>query len=64
MKNKVPYHIAKAMYDLQEYCSKGDIDCFKCVLGGAECSFADGYRPYEWGITQADLERLEREHVQ
>ena len=62
-------HIAKVMYDLQEYCSYGwdeseDIPCLGCPAGvNALCDLFVAGRgiPRMWGITKADIERRERE---
>lgn len=61
-------HIAKAMYDLQEYCSyawdeSDDIPCVECPAGvNVLCDLFVPTRgiPRIWGITKADLARLER----
>ena len=64
-------HIAKVMYDLQEYCryTWDDVDdislgCPNCVAnkgGVCELFVACHGTPIMWCITQADIERLERE---
>lgn len=61
-------HIARLMYDLQEYCScewdeSEDIPCQKCPAGvNALCDLFEPRHgiPRLWGITKADIERLER----
>ena len=62
-------HIARVMYDLQEYCiyeadkSEG-ISCQKCPAELDDlCDLFVPCRgiPRLWGITKADIERLERE---
>jgi hypothetical protein len=65
-------HIAKAMYELQEYCrwvnggerfNPYDKQCGKCPLRLLDCSFnkTSIIMPLYWDITKADIERLERE---
>lgn len=62
-------HIAKVMYDLQEYCGYGwdnfdESPCKKCSAGvNSLCDLFVACRgiPRMWGITKADIERLERE---
>ncbi len=53
-------HIAKVIYDLQEYCKIND--CQLCPANDYwGCCLADtGYIPQFWGITKADIERLKR----
>lgn len=62
-------HIARLMYELQEYCiyegekSEG-ISCQKCPAYSDDlCDLFVPCRgiPRIWGITKADIERLERE---
>jgi hypothetical protein len=61
-------HIARLMYDLQEYCkSVNDVSsCDGCIFAVNEnegyCKLADDdYNvPCSWRITKADGERLER----
>lgn len=58
---------AKTMYDLQEYCryvweEMDATGCPKCVANkGGVCDLFVGCHgtPHMWGITQADIERLE-----
>lgn len=58
-------HIARLMYDLQEECESRDY-CPNCSASITEngyhkrCYF-DENEPQLWGITKADIERLERE---
>ena len=62
-------HIARLMYDLQEYCAYGwdeseGIPCQKCPVrlnGLCELFVACYGIPRLWGITKTDIERLERE---
>lgn len=69
MGKKVPYKIARLMYDLQEYCAFNfswgkDPPCKGCVaLEKGGCNLFDACHgiPKMWGITKADIERLERE---
>jgi hypothetical protein len=55
-------HIAKVMYDLQEYCRFSD-ECQRCFMAEFwRCFTVDvSCIPQFWGITKADIERLERE---
>ena len=62
-------HIARLMYDLQEYCSyewdeSEEIPYQKCpagLNGICELFVPCCGIPRMWGITKADIERLERE---
>ena len=61
-------HIAKVMYDLQEYCKSLEIrlSCSGCPCVELKnvrlCMLYDeGKLPNDWEISQADIERLERE---
>jgi hypothetical protein len=62
-------HIAKVMYGMQEYCSyewdeSEDTPCLECPAGvNVLCDLFVPARgiPKLWGITKADIERLERE---
>jgi hypothetical protein len=62
-------HIARLMYDLQEYCRRLNIDftytyllhCEKCPLDGLDCTQQSRKIPMVWHITEADIERLECE---
>ena len=61
-------HIARLMYDLQEYCLKiKPDDCKICNKKGRcrVCKLTPQTRefisPSYWHITEADIERLERE---
>ena len=62
-------HIARIMYDLQEYCAANFWGKYPPCKGCAAnkerlvCNlFVDGYGiPKMWGITKADIERLEGE---
>lgn len=65
-------HIARLMYDLQEYCkwingggrfNPYDKQCGKCPFRLLDCSFnkKNIIMPLYWGITKVDIERLERE---
>lgn len=51
--------VARLMYDLQEYCKNREGCCLNCIMFNNLC------RAYhfvnDWGITLADIERLERE---
>jgi hypothetical protein len=55
-------HIAKVMYDLQEDC-KRTYGCFACRAYNGDCAMKKNNKvvPAYWGITKADIERLERE---
>ena len=61
MTKKELAHIARLMYDLQEYCKWLNSICNTCPLQwmGKVCKIKK--YPSEWGITKADIERLERE---
>ena len=56
-------HIARLMYNLQEYCHNRG--CKGCQIGGAFCGILaplGGGEPISsWNIIKADIERLERE---
>jgi hypothetical protein len=52
-------HIARLMYDLQEYCKC--VNCDECSLIKEDTTFGSKKAPANWGITKADIERLERE---
>lgn len=52
-------HIARVMYDLQEYCKY--VDCDECSLIADDTTFGSKKAPANWGITLADIERLEGE---
>ena len=61
-------HIARLMYDLQEYCAinfwEKEKPCKECpAMGKRGCNlFVACYGlPQMWGITKADIERLEGE---
>jgi hypothetical protein len=55
-------HIAKVMYDLQEYCKQSDSCCYCPAFDGdSKCSLSYGDSiPGDWGITPAGIQRLER----
>lgn len=55
-------HIARLMYDLQEYCRFSN-ECQRCFMADFwRCLTVDvSCIPQFWGITKADIERLERE---
>ena len=54
--------VARLMYGLQEYCKDVNIDCQCCPVSDYwGCRLHTGYSPQFWGITLADIERLERE---
>lgn len=55
-------HIARLMYDLQEYC-KFINRCQRCSIRNdwGFCLIEASHIPQFWGITKADIERLERE---
>lgn len=68
MGKKVPYKIARLMYDLQEHCAfnfwEKDPPCKGCAAmkrGGCNLFVACYGIPKMWGITKADIDRLERE---
>jgi hypothetical protein len=61
-------HIARVMYDLQERCEfnfwEFEKPCKECAAnkkGGCDLFVACHGIPKMWGITEADIERLERE---
>jgi hypothetical protein len=58
-------HIARLMYDLQEYCRTRDCKDKECRIGGAFCGglapLGGGEPISSWNITKADIERLESE---
>lgn len=62
-------HMARLMYDLQEYCSyewdeSDETPCLKCPAGvNVLCELFVACRgiPRMWGITKADIEHRERE---
>lgn len=67
MGKKVPYKIARLMYDLQEYCATNLWEkkkpCEGCPANkrkGCNLFVACYGIPKMWGITKAELERLER----
>jgi hypothetical protein len=45
------------MYDLQEYCKY--VDCDECSLIKEDTTFGSKKAPANWGITKADIKRLE-----
>jgi hypothetical protein len=61
-------HIARVMYDLQEYCVfnflENEKPCKECAAKKNEvCNLFVACHgiPEMWGITKADIERLERD---
>ena len=60
MNKKTLARIARVMYDLQEYCRFSD-GCQRCFMADFwRCLTADvSCIPQFWGITKADIERLE-----
>lgn len=68
MGKKVTYKIARIMYDLQEHCAanfgRKEKPCKGCAVmkkGGRNLFVACHGIPKMWGITKADIERLEGE---
>ena len=53
--------VARIMYDLQEYCKWLNSICNTCPLQWNNNVCRLKKYPCEWGITKADIERLERE---
>jgi hypothetical protein len=73
MTKQVPLRIANLMFDLQEYCKSKNHQCSQCKYYNGQlgmCLIKQMWRdtcdglpipPRDWGITKADIERLERE---
>lgn len=58
--------IAQIMYDLQEECKIHKYNCTGCYCEHHPsqsnlCNIIANMIPCDWGITKADIERLERE---
>lgn len=51
-------HIARLMYNLQEYCKH--VDCDECALIKEDTTFGSKKAPANWGITLDNIERLKR----
>lgn len=64
--------VARLMYELQEYCRRLNVkytytyllECHKCHLHGKDCTIDSHKIPMDWGITQADIERLKKKEIE